>query len=48
MRFDEFDERERKHGAMFLRFRAVVPVQSDFPIIGFLPLFTVGRSFIVP
>jgi hypothetical protein len=41
-------EWERKYGALFLRFRAVVPVQADFPIIGFLPMFTVGRSFIVP
>ena len=41
-------EWERRHGALFLRFRAVVPVQSDFPIIGFLPMLTVGRSFLVP
>ena len=41
-------EWERKHGALFLRFRAVVPVQADFRVIGFLPMFTVGRSFMVP
>lgn len=41
-------EWERKYGALFLRFRAVVPVQADFNVIGFLPMFTVGRSFMVP
>jgi hypothetical protein len=41
-------EWQRKHGALFLRFRAVVPVQADFRVIGFLPMFTVGRSFLLP
>ena len=35
----------REHGAFFVRVRAILPVQSEFHVLGYLPWVAVGRSW---
>lgn len=37
-----------RRGGFFLRFRAIVPVASEFHVLGYLPWVAVGRSWGVP
>jgi hypothetical protein len=35
----------REHGAFFVRVRAILPVQAEFHVLGYLPWIAVGRSW---
>jgi len=41
-------EWERKSGALYLRFRAIVPIQTELNVLGYLPWVVIGRTWNVP